>query len=250
MSRGVVSGNTTSSSSSFSSGGGGYVGSNGAFTMSGGAVSGNITSSSSSSYGGGVSVGSGTFTMNGGTVSGNTATSSFSSGGGVYVNGATFTMSGGTVSGNTAAATTSSFYACGGGVYVVNSGTFTMSGGVVSGNMLSGINSFGREVVVTGATFRMSGDAWPERVFLYNNSSITISGPLSGPVTPIDLGIGSLTGWVTKPILALDSSYSSGDLANLKIYFTLGNSKMMGSPYTEAAITGYGISDGGLFVAE
>jgi hypothetical protein len=184
--------------------------------------------------------------MSGGAVSGNTASSSYSSGGGVYVVDGIFTMSGGAVSGNTASS--SSSYSSGGGVYVY--GTFTMSGGAVSGNILSGTYSYGREVLVNG-TFRMSGDAWPERVFLYNNTqSITISGPLSGPVTLIDLGITSysspLTSYIYVPILKLDNAYSSGDMASLKTYFNLGYSKWIDSPYTEAALTGYGISDGGL----
>jgi hypothetical protein len=154
-------------------------------------------------------------------------------------------MSGGAVSGN------SSSYG-GGGVYV-GGGTFSMSGGAVSGNTLSGTNNYGREVVASG-TFTMSGEARPERVFLYDNTrSITISSPLSGPVTPIDLGITSsapLTGYINAPILTLDSSYSTGDMASLKTFFTLGNSKHTDSPYTEMAITGYEISDGGLFVRD
>jgi uncharacterized protein (DUF2062 family) len=41
-----------------------------------------------------------------------------------------------------------------GGVYVGSSGSFTMSGGAVSGNLLSGSNSYGREVLVNG-TFKI-----------------------------------------------------------------------------------------------
>jgi hypothetical protein len=237
MSGGAVSGNT---SSSFSSGGGVYV-SGGTVSMSGGEVCGNT---SSSSYGGGVYVSSsGTFSMSGGVVSGNTAVSS---GGGVYVSSGTFSMSGGAVSGNTSSS--------GGGVYVYG-GTFSMSGGaVVRGNILSGSYSYGREVVVGSGTFKLSGEAMPERVFLYNNTrSLTISGPLGGAVIPIDLGVtGSapLAGYVNAPILKLDSAYSSGDLASLKEHFTLGNSKDTNSSSPETAITGYTISDEGLFVAE
>jgi hypothetical protein len=48
----------------------------------------------------------------------------------------------------------------------------------------------------------------------------------------------------------LDTSYSAGDLASLKEQFTLGNTKITASPYTEEAITGYQINDNGEFVAE
>jgi hypothetical protein len=233
MSGGAVSGNSATVD-----GGGVYV-TGGTFTMSGGAVSGN----SSSAHSGGVYANSGTFTMSGGAVSGN---SSSSHGGGVYVYMGTFTMSGGAVSGNSSSSH-------GGGVHVY-AGTFTMSGGTVNSNTLSAANSYGREVLVSGGTFKMSGDARPERVFLNGNARfITISGPLSGPVTPIDLGVTSsapLAGYVTAAILRLDSTYPSGDMASLKNYFSLGNSKRTDSPYTETAITGYKINDSGLFVAE
>jgi hypothetical protein len=87
--------------------------------------------------------------------------------------------------------------------------------------------------------------------------SITIAGPLSGPVTPIDLGVTNaapLTGYIDKPILKLDdTSYSGGDMAALKTRFTLGNSKMTVSPLPEEAIPtgsgGYTISDEGKFEA-
>jgi hypothetical protein len=111
-----------------------------------------------------------------------------------------------------------------------------------------------------GAEFWFSADALAQlsrwktaknRIEYDTARFITISGPLSGPVTPIDVGITSstpLTGWVNKPILKLDSSYSAGNLAELKALFTLGNLKRTDSPSTEAALTGYGISNGGLFV--
>jgi hypothetical protein len=162
-------------------------------------------------------------------------------------------MTGGAISGNTISS--ASTYSGGSGVYVYNSGIFNMSGGVVSGNTLSGTSGYGREVLLYRGTFRMSGDARPERVFLYDNAQfITIGGPLSGGSVPIDLGITSsapLTDWETAPVLKLDTSYSEGDLASLKGHFTLGNSKRTdSSPYTEAAIpaTDYEISDAGLFV--
>jgi hypothetical protein len=235
----AMSGGAVTNNTALYGGGGVYV-AGGTFNMSGGAVSGNSSSSSSSS-GGGVYVSNGTFAMSGGAVTGNSSSSY--GGGGVYVNSGTFAMSGGAVTGNSSSS--------GGGVYVSN-GTFAMSGGAVHSNILSSTNAYGREALVNGGTFKMSGEARPERVFLYNNAqSITISGPLSGPVTPIDLGITSsvpLTGYVNAPILKLDAAYSSGNLAELKAFFALGNSKFMNSSYTETAITGYEISDNGQFV--
>ncbi|MDR1073225.1 MAG: hypothetical protein LBL45_06065 [Treponema sp.] len=75
------------------------------------------------SQGGGVSVENGAFTMSGGTISGNSASPD---GGGVSVrSNGTFTMSGGTVSGNS----TSSTSGGGGGVYVSANSVFIKSGG-------------------------------------------------------------------------------------------------------------------------
>jgi hypothetical protein len=265
MSGGEVSGNTSSASQN-SYGGGVFV-DYGTFTLSGGTVNGNLASS----RGGGVYIYCGTFNMSGGAVSENITSSggvyitakagyyatftmsdgvvsgntSSSSGGGVYVSGgngsSTFNMSGGAVSGNTSSSN-------GGGVYVSNGATFTMSGGAVQANILSGTGSYAKELLV-GGTFKMSEEAQPERIFLNDNRFVTISGPLSGSSTPIDLG-GSSSGYENKPILTLDSSYSSGDLASLKEYFTLGTFKLMYSPYTETDITGYKISDNGFFVTD
>jgi hypothetical protein len=224
----LITGNSSSS-------GGGVSVADGTFIVSGGAVSGNT--------GGGVSVSSGTLTMSGGMVSGNTSSTY---GGGVSVGSGTLIMSGGTVSGNTAPS--------GGGVY--SSGTIIMSGGAVRNNTLSGEDGFGREVVSDG-TFRISGEARPERVFLYNNTRyITISGPLSGGPVPIDLGVtssASLADWENKGILSLDlDTFYGGNLASLKDQFTLGNYTLTESPYTETAIPtgteGYKISDTGYFV--
>jgi hypothetical protein len=194
--------------------------------------------------------------MSGGAVCGNSASSN---GGGVYVAGnGTFTMSGGAVSGNSISTYDGGApgpYG-GGGVYV--DGTFTMSGGAVTGNILSGTgNRYGKEVLLFYGTFKISGNAQPERVFLYNNSqfiTITISGPLSGGTVPIDLGVssnygsGSLTGWINKQILQLDTTYSSGNLASLKTHFTL-NSQMISSPWTGESLTfSYEINNYGCFV--
>ena len=94
---------------SFGSGGGVYVAYGGAFTMNGGAISGNAAEY----FGGGASVeNGGAFTMNGGALSGNTAKSK---GGGVLVSyGGDFAMSGGEISGNAAGQD-------GGGVYLRSS---------------------------------------------------------------------------------------------------------------------------------
>jgi hypothetical protein len=270
LSGGAVSGNTatasSSDSSSHASGGGVSLDYSGTFTMSGGAVSGNTASSSyiGSSFGGGVSVDwYGIFTMSGGVVSGNTASSahSYSSGGGVYVRGesssssAAFTMSGGTVSGNTAFSSLSNSE--GGGVSVYQYGVFTMNGGTVRDNIVSkpdnliGTGTYGKEVLVSSGTFKMSGDARPERVLFPNsyNAYITITGPLNGGTVPIDLGV-----TVSEPlaysagtqILRLDNSYSSGDLAVLKTRFTLGDTVLMESPYTETPIpAGYTMGSNG-----
>jgi hypothetical protein len=268
MHGGGVSGNFSSYSSS---GGGVYVNSSGTFTMHGGAVSDNSSSSSSNGnsgvyiagtftmYGGAVSgnssfhssgggvyvAGSGIFTMHSGAVSAN---SSYSSGGGVYVgDNGTFTMHGGAVSDN-------SSLSGGSGVYVDSSGTFTMHGGTVSDNILSGGNRYGKEVQVNGGIFIISENARPERVFLYDNTAfIAIGGPLSGGTVPIDLGItgsASLSDWLNRPVLKLDDSYSTGNLASLKEHFTLENAMLTESPYTETPLTGYKIDDDGLFVAE
>ena len=188
--------------------------------------------------------------MSGGAVSGNSASASFSdpgavaaAGGGVLVQNGTFTMSGGVVSGNSSSSSSSSG-AAGGGVFV-GSGTFIMSGGAVSGNLLSGTGNYARETLVYG-TFKISGSAWPERVFLTDNSRrIAISGSLSGGPVAVDLG-GAITDWVGWPILCLDDSYPMGNMASLKDHFTLGNATLTQPPYTETPITGYGISDTGL----
>jgi hypothetical protein len=285
MTGGGVNGNTaTTSHSNCPVNGGGVRIEGGTFTLSGGAVSGNIASAGLFSTGGGVGVvGGGTFTLSGGAVSSNTATVGPNfprpgapgaiceySGGGVYVGYSTFSMSGGAITGNTAAGV-------GGGVTTITSGfrgSFSMSGGTVSGNTAS----YGDDMCVHSGPFILSGDARPGRVGLlldryYDGQkeryvAITISGPLSN-VTPIPIDLmisfystvieddqafynyGSLTDYINKPILEMDSSYS-GDLASLKNYFTLGNSSQWepNPPYPEGEpLTDYEISDGGLFVS-
>jgi hypothetical protein len=125
-----------------------YVGGTGsAFTLSGGAISGNT----GNVEGGGVYVfEGGTFTMSSGEVSGNASSyTGGSTAGGVWVYGGAFTMSGGKVSGNTS---TANLNASGGGVVVDNNGAFTMTGGEVSGNTAS---NNGGGVLVQGGTFHM-----------------------------------------------------------------------------------------------
>jgi hypothetical protein len=248
MSSGLVSDNSTSPRSLRSDNYGGGVYSDGTFNMSGGTVSGN----SSSWRPAGVYVNGGTFTMGDGTVSGNI-------GHGVYVySGATFSMSEGRVSGNSSGVYADGIFSMSdgtvsgnhsGGVYVSSRGTFTMSGGTVSGNKS---DMSGYDVQITTGTFRISGAARPERVFLDSNSGnnyafISIIGPLSDGLIPIDLGIydglRSLADWENKRIL-------SGDLANFKTHFILGNVTETNSPYTETPITGYTISDEGRVVRE
>jgi hypothetical protein len=108
-------------------GGGVYVGSNAAFTLSGGEISNNGLKATG--LGGGVyalsaAAGPAVFTMTGGTIEGNEALF----GGGVNIKGvngqvATFTMSGGDIKGNVNNTATSA----GGGVYVGVYSTFTMN---------------------------------------------------------------------------------------------------------------------------
>jgi hypothetical protein len=76
-------------------------GTNGAFVMHGGKISGNTNSDSD---GGGVYVYSGTFTMHSGEISGNKAIGGFNEGrgGGVYMGGGIFRIVNGTIYGNEA----------------------------------------------------------------------------------------------------------------------------------------------------
>jgi uncharacterized repeat protein (TIGR02543 family) len=137
MRSGKISGNTSAATNSY--GGGVNVTNNGTFTMYGGEISGNTYDN----RGGGVYV-DGTFTMHGGKISGNISNSN--GGGGVYVAG-TFTMNGGEISNNETGA-------YGGGVNVNTNATFTMNGGKISGNTA---NNSGGGVYVTVGTFTMNG---------------------------------------------------------------------------------------------
>ena len=121
--------------------GGVRVADGGAFTMNGGAISGNAAA-----FGGGVHVDDGgTFTMTGGTISGNSA----AYGGGVHVNcGGAFTMTGGAISGNSAGD-------AGGGIFLEDGGAFAMSGGTISGNAAS--SDGGGVLAYSDDGFAMSG---------------------------------------------------------------------------------------------
>jgi len=145
MSGGTISGNETSGA--YSKGGGVQV-TSGAFTMTGGSITGNKVIISNGGSGGGVQVSGGTFTMSGTADISHNETSG--DGGGLQINGAgAFTMSGGTIKSNTAMN--------GGGIRAEGSGTFTMSGGSISGNNAAGGNSMGGGVLVdTAVTFTMT----------------------------------------------------------------------------------------------
>ena len=136
---GAITGNNADS------GGGVDVSGTGAFTMSGGTISGNT----SYDIGGGIYVAAGgTFAMSGGTISGNNT----AHGGGVYFEGVTFNMTGGTISGNDAHGAYGNSDNNGGGVDVA-AGTFNMYKGTISGN--STVNGGG--VAIHSATFNMYG---------------------------------------------------------------------------------------------
>jgi len=143
--------------------GGGVNAYNGAFTMTGGTISGNI-----SDFGGGVQFCGDTFEMSGGEISGNTAkgTNNNAKGGGVYFCGTTFEMTGGKISNNTAVGTG------GAGVYI-SWKTFHMEGGEISDNHSDG---YGGGVCIDGqgGTFIMDGGS------IKNNTSIGYYGDSYG----------------------------------------------------------------------
>jgi hypothetical protein len=117
---GKITGNTNRSF-----GGGVYI-KRGAFTMSGGEISGN--SAGQAAYagdGGGVYIDYSTFTMTGGTISGNIG----NNGGGVYVSDYSFTMSGGEIKSNTAKGPSP----YGGGIYIGGDGSLKKTGGIIHG---------------------------------------------------------------------------------------------------------------------
>jgi uncharacterized repeat protein (TIGR02543 family) len=157
MSGGRISGNTAT----YYAGGGVYVfGSDSAFVMKGGEITGNSTGREgwAEGIGGGVYA-EGSFTMEAGEISGN---SSRLHGGGVYAGGS-FTMKGGGITGNSTFANVSNLTSVGGnggGVYV--SGSFTLESGTISGNTARnnggiGGNGGGVSVSGNGSAFVMKG---------------------------------------------------------------------------------------------
>lgn len=153
-----------------------------AFTMYGGAITGNEAGSGS---GGGVFLVGTTnhidppsFTMHGGTISNNTAGASDGGGGGVYVGEkCSFTMDGGTITGNTATN--------GGGIYIhFNAGLVSISNATITGNTASatGNTSYGHgggiysqrgvtveNVTITGNTSTFEGGG------IYGKGAITLT---------------------------------------------------------------------------
>ncbi len=184
---GTIGGSTAADANAAKYGGGVYV-KNGAFTMSGGKVTGN----SASKDGGGVRLDKGTFNMSGSAVISRNTADTY--GGGVDVNNGSFTMSGGSITGNNAAGD-SPDWSGGGGVFVFDDGSFTMSGGSITGN--NAIRGGGVELTGSG-TMTVSGSVqitnnWqkgtlnsasgvyekgsrgkPENLYLYSGKTVAI----------------------------------------------------------------------------
>ena len=154
MTWGTISGNRQASTfnpNEWGAGGVAIVG-NGAFTMSGGNITGN--SSMFSQGAGAVSMTAGTFTMSGtARIAGNTASGGHSAGG-VHVDGSTaqFIMNGGTIGGNTVADANEGRSA--GGVRQAR-GRTTMNGGLIQGNTNGGVRI--QELAPSIAEFTMNG---------------------------------------------------------------------------------------------
>lgn len=155
-----------------------------AFTMYGGAITGNEESSGS---GGGVFLVGTTnhtdppsFTMHGGTISDNTAGASDGGGGGVYVGEkCSFTMDGGAITDNTATAGN------GGGIYIhFNAGTVSISNATITSNKASatGNTSYGhgggiysqRGVTVKNVTITGNNSTY-EGGGIYGKGAITLT---------------------------------------------------------------------------
>lgn len=104
-------------------GGGLYIfgGDSSSFGLTNGTISGN-----SAKYGGGIYLETGAFTMSGGTISGNTSTGAGSA---IYVRGGKFTMDGGVIINNTSTASASSQY----DIYGGDGATIYLNAGTVSG---------------------------------------------------------------------------------------------------------------------
>ena len=184
---GTIGGSTAADANAAKYGGGVYV-KNGAFTMSGGKVTGN----SASKDGGGVRLDKGTFNMSGSAVISRNTAGGY--GGGVDANDGSFTMSGGSITGNTTT-NESPDWSGGGGVFVFDDGKFTMSGGSITGN--NAIRGGGVELTGSG-TMTVSGSVqitnnWqkgtlnsasgvyekgssgkPENLYLYSGKTVAI----------------------------------------------------------------------------
>ena len=128
----------------------------GTFIMYGGSITGN----SATATGAGVSVWDNcTFNMYGGSITGNQAKEK---GGGVMVNGGAFHMYGGSITGNNSQYNFGGHG--GGGVYVDSSATITLSGNVQIKDNYKGSNS----------------NKNPSNIYLTNNKTINVVGPLTG----------------------------------------------------------------------
>jgi hypothetical protein len=241
--------------------GGVYVDGNGAFTMSGGKISGNAVSDNGD--GGGVCVtGNSTFTMSGGEISGNTA--GYDSGG-VRVDGGTFNMTGGMVSGNSAS------YNDGGGVMVTSGGSFVMKGGTISNNTCT--NGNGGGVYVNNGTFTMSGTAvvkLDNDVYLADGGTVTVAAALTpelnsaagGPafsakITPkntVDgtviitgasgilqsaIGKFTLNTDASKMVLSLDGGGTEAKLSTVRMSMKIGNETVYFASLSDA-VSGIG----------
>ena len=184
---GTIGGSTAADANAAKYGGGVYV-KNGAFTMSGGKVTGNgaskdgggvrldkgtfnmsgsavISRNTAGGYGGGVDANDGSFTMSGGSITGNTTTNespNWSGGGGVCVfDDGSFTMSGGSITGNNAIR--------GGGVELTGSGTMTVSGSVqITNNWQKGTLNSASGVYEKGSSGK------PENLYLYSGKTVAI----------------------------------------------------------------------------
>ena len=176
LSGGTITGNTAEY--------GGGVENDGTFTLSGGAITGNTAEyiGDFGGYGGGVyNYSYSTFEMTGGAITGNTAVEG---GGGVYNYQGTFKMTGGAITGNTADDN-------GGGVYNYD-GTFEMTGGTITGNTAErdggGVYNYDDMSTTSGGTFSISGGAKitgnhaggaDNNVYLIRGEVITIDGALT-----------------------------------------------------------------------
>ena len=201
MSGGVIKNNTAGTSKAASDGGGVYVTTSnnkkGAFTMTGGEISGNTAIRN----GGGVAVVNGTFKMSGDAIiTGNSAQIDWQDyehkGGGVFVGaGSTFTMSeNASISGNLVRSGYTNSNAQGAGVYVSEGGTFTMNdnASIKSNTMTVQYRStvatlYGGGVFV-GGTLNLSGGAIED-----NNAYYEAGGIYVDTKGTVNLGTGKIT---------------------------------------------------------